>query len=573
MVHRMVIQGRVVQVRGDYVKVGFRDEDLKYVGARGQFLKIMTKMGKELICIVASLELSDELYRYTKSLAMFPESYEDLILSKNDILVTVVGTIQDNGSITRKHDAIPSPGDIVEPMTDEELNKIFSRSGPRFIKIGSLVNNPSVDVSLDLNQLATKHVAILAMTGAGKSNTVATLIARILKHMPSARIILIDTHSEYIGMASLNNVLGDKVSIYCPMGRYRELIRQEVDEKALKNLEIPYWFLNADEWFSLLNLGPQATTQRRVLRMKLRELKGPYLDAPIFFELESDGRGLIDLIKAEKSVQRSSIDSLLDKIDDVRYSPEYEFIFNPTESLRIKDNPHEVFRRVIEPIINPGLKIFALGGIPSDVQSAVISMLLRSLFRVSVEAKLIGKVIPTIIVIEEAHLYAPSEHYSPAKSIIERISKEGRKFGTGLIIISQRPKELSSTVLAQCGTLIALRLVNPADQRYIMESIEDITWYLTRSLPGLGIGEALISGLSVPIPCIVKIDKFEEVVSEEFGLQIGLGGRDVDVTGVWSRDVTYEDIKDIIDSLYDAYKVKPEPSKKQDKKQLTLFEV
>ena len=266
----MVVQGRVVQVRGDYIRVGFEDEDLKYVGKRGQFLKIKTRTGKDLVAIVASLELSDELYKYARSLSMFPEAYEDLILRKNDILVTVVGTLTDDGHIERKYDAIPSPGDIVELMSTKELNRIFSREGPEYVKIGTLANNPKVSVSLNLNQLATKHVAILAMTGAGKSNTLATLIVRILKRLPAARIILVDTHSEYIGLAKLNSILRDKVTIYCPVGKYREIIEQELESKdALKSLEIPYWFLNIEEWYSLLGLGTQASTQRRILRICL----------------------------------------------------------------------------------------------------------------------------------------------------------------------------------------------------------------------------------------------------------------------------------------------------------------
>ncbi len=559
----MVVKGRVVQVRGDYIRVSFDDEDLKYVGRRGQFLRIKTDSGRDLIAIVASLELSDELYRQARSLSMFPEHYDELILRRNDILVTVVGTLTGDGKIERKYDAIPSPGNIVELMGASELNKIFSRDDQNHIRIGTLANDPKVRVSLDLNQLATKHVAILAMTGAGKSNTLATLIVRILKGLPAARILLIDTHSEYIGLSAINRVSRGKVTIYCPVGKYRDIIEQELEMKdALKNLEIPYWFLNIDEWFSLLGLGTQASTQRRILRMALRDIKGAYLDVPRYFDIEE----LIQRI-GRSGARRDSIDSLLDKLEDARYSAEYEFIFNPCECLSVKDNPKAVFRKVIEPIISPGLKIIALGGVPSDVQTAVVSMLLRSLFRVTVEAKLKGRVIPTIVAVEEAHVYAPRDTYAPSKSIIERIAKEGRKFGTGLIIVSQRPKDLSSTVLAQCGTLIALRLVNPSDQRYIMESIEDITWYLTRSLAGLGVGEALISGFSVPIPCIAKIDLFRHVAKEEFGIDIELGGRDINVSEEWSQELSEEDLDEIIDQLYEGYGklLKETDSEKRDK--------
>lgn len=568
----MSVRGRVVQVRGDYIKVGFEDEDLKYVGKRGQFLKITTRSGHILVSMVASLELSDELYKQARSLSMFPEAYEDLILRKNDILVTIVGTLSDSGKIQRKYDAVPCPGDVVELMSPDELNKIFHGEGANFIRIGTLVHEPKVGVSLDINQLATKHVAILAMTGAGKSNTLATLVTRMLSKLPSVRIILIDTHSEYINLAKLNKIANNRVTIYCPVGKFKEIMEKEEEIKnAIRSLEIPYWFLNVDEWFSLMGLGYQASTQRRILRSALRNLKGKRLDIPKYFEIEDGSPNLKSEIRSEGSGDRRSMESLLDKLDDITSREEYDFIFYPEECLQFKDDPKRVFKKVIEPLVSPGLKIIALGGIPSEVQTAVVSMLLRTLFRIAVEAKLSGRAIPAIVAVEEAHIYAPGDAYTPSKGIIERIAKEGRKFGIGLVVISQRPKELSSTVLAQCGTLIALRIRNPSDQRYIMESVEDITWYLARSLSGLGVGEALISGFSVPIPCIVHVDAFADAVKDEFNMDLQLGGRDIDVSEEWSAELSERDIDQIVDIIYRAYEFKEEKDEKSKTTKITQF--
>lgn len=552
----MKVKGHVVFVRGDYVKVAFRDEDLKHVARRGKFLKIITKDGTNLIGMVASMELSDELYRQARTLSLFPESYEDLILRKNDVLVTLLGTLTESG-VERKIEVAPMPGDIVEPLSDDELKRIFGGDKKNYIKIGSLVYESNVSVNLDLNQLATKHVAILAMTGAGKSNTLATLIVRILSRLPAARIIVIDTHSEYIQLVQLAKRKNINVTVFCPVGKFRQIIEKHLGEEGIvKNLEIPYWWLNIEEWYALLGLGYTATTQRRLLRMALREIKGQRTDIPLYFDMIQGANSLenkIRTIGAKNNYSKNSVESLLDKIDDVMESEEYEFIFNPTESFKVKDDPKKVFRKVLEPIITPGLKIIALGGIPSEVQTAVVSMLLRTLFRIAVEAKLKGKAVPTIVAIEEAHIYAPADSYAPSKSVLERIAKEGRKFGIGLIIISQRPKELSGTVLAQCGTLIALRIRNPSDQKYILESVEDMTWYMIQSLSGLGVGEALISGFATPIPCIAKIDAFSKAAEEEFGVSVELGGRDIDVVNEWSKVVTSEDIEAIIETLYEGY--------------------
>jgi DNA helicase HerA-like ATPase len=137
--------------------------------------------------------------------------------------------------------------------------------------------------------------------------------------------------------------------------------------------------------------------------------------------------------------------------------------------------------------------------------------------------------VPTFIIVEEAHNFAPrassEERKVLSKSILRKIAREGRKFGVGLCIVSQRPSKLDSDVLSQCNTQIILRIVNPADQEYIRQSVESVTEDIVRDLPALARGEAIITGAATPIPVTVKI---RERTTE-------VGGEDIDIIEEWSK--------------------------------------
>ena len=554
------VKGKVVRVFGDVVSVAVDDYALHIMGIRGTYVRIKTKKNRDLLGIVSNINLLDELYKQSSGRISIIESYSDIALTRNEILVSLLGTINENG-IDRKIDAIPSPGDVVYPLAKEDLEKIFA-SGD--IRIGVLTTMPEIPVKLDINELATKHAAILAMTGSGKSNALGVILIRILKEFPHARILLIDTHSEYVNLGKRDSPIRERTVIYAPVGKFREILVQEGIEPEL--LEIPYWMLTLDEWYSLLGLTPIATRQRRSLREALRRVKGERrINDPVYFDLDELRRVITN-------------DDVLEKFEDAIETEEYSFIFYPEKALEIirsEQIPEEakmekLFYHVSEPIFRDGLKIIALGGLSSDVQNAVVSMLLRTLFRIAIEAKLAGNPIPGLIALEEAHIYAPKETYAAARQIIEKIAKEGRKFGIGLLLVSQRPREISETVLAQCGTLIALRTVNPSDQRHIQNSLEDVTSMITNSLPGLGRGEAIISGPAVPVPCVVKVDYFDDALESDFNGRIGLGGKDVDFRSEWRRGYSEETLLNVFRRLYGSVQER-ETKKKEGQPSLEKF--
>ena len=538
-----IVRGKVVKVFGDIVSVAVSDNVLPLMGTRGTYVRIETRKGRELLGIVSNINLYDELYRASSGRISVVESYSDIALTRNEVIVSLLGTIvRKNGSIRveRKIDIVPSPGDAVYLMDKGDLQKIFSAGD---IRIGVLTTMRDVEVRLNLNELATKHVAILAMTGYGKSNTLGVLLVRMLKNFDHPRILLIDTHSEYVHLGRKSSPIASRTIVYAPMGKFKEFLQNE--GIPAENLEVPYWLLTLEEWYSILNLDSRATRQRRAFRDALREIKGGNLNAPIYFDLDT----------LRDSIRNSNNDDLIEKFEDAVSLEEYSFIFRPEKSLEImqdesvgdiKERVRRVMSYVTRPIIRDGLKIISLGGLSSEVQNAVVSMLLRTMFRIAVESKLGGTPVASIIAVEEAHVYAPERYNTAARSIIEKIAKEGRKFGLGLILISQRPRELSQTVLAQCGTLIALRTVNPQDQSHIMRSLEDVSTMISSSLSGLGKGEAIISGPAVPVPCVVQVDYFEWAFQNEFGAQMNLGGKDVDFRSEWRREIGLDVVERIL---------------------------
>jgi len=564
--------GYVVRVARDAVYIAVNDNVLKDVAIRGKFLEIQTRSGRKLVGIVTYFNLYDELYHASRGRIEMIEEYEKLIRSRNEIIVALLGTlIDENGKryVERKIETYPTPGDKVYILSKEVLKEIFGNGD---IRIGCLTTEKDVSVCLNLNELATKHLAILAMTGSGKSNALGVLVARIMKEFPNSRIVIIDTHSEYIDFARKDSPLSDKAIVFCPLEKFKKVYEER--GIRVKSIEIPYWLLTIEEWFSLLGLDPRATRQRRIFRMALRDIKrrkfkDAKLNDPIYFNIEELCKRLSS--SAGRDVSATEV---LTKLEDALESEEYNFVLYPEKTKKVREEKGDVeaFLSVIKPLLfEPGLKIIALGGLSAEVQIAVVSMILRSLFRIAVESKLLGRPIPTMVAVEEAHIYAPKDYSVPSKPILERIAKEGRKFGIGLIVISQRPRELSETVLAQCGTLIALRTVNPSDQRHIQNSLEDITSALALSLPGLGTGEAVVSGRAISIPCIVKIDYFDEVMEREYNKRLSLSGKDIDFRELWSKPLEEEVIHKIIREIIPEFPSGSETTNEAKSQKITQF--
>ncbi len=531
--------GRVVSVWGrNTVKIAVKREMLPLVAGHGTYVKMEGVDGSTLYALTVGYYMSDENYLKSGIIEEI-EGYSSFARTRNEVVAKIVGYLEKD-AVRKGVKAPPMPGGPVFLASDEELDRVMGRGE---VELGVLSSNMKSRFTLDLNMLASRHLAVLAMTGAGKSNTVAVLLAEIVRRLDYPRILVVDTHSEYVPLKSL---YPDKIHVYAPSGKISLLLEKRYGIEA-EPLEIPLWTLGFEEVAGLLGLDSRATKQRLHLRNILRRIRASKwelasADDPVFFSLNELRKGVEEPSGRGKSDK--SLEDLVLKLESMIDNPDLDFITRTESDVKAYEEFKEgepersgkAFVEVYRRLLRPGVDIVALGGLPSEVQAATVSTLLKALWRIASAYAQAGSRLPTLILVEEAHVYASAFREQPSKQILEKIAKEGRKFGVGLIIVSQRPRELSQTLLAQCGTLIALRTSNPEDQRQILRSMEDIMEELVTGLSGLSVGEAIVSGPAAPLPAVVKIHYFKE----RYGVE--LGGKDVDWVSEWSRKPSEEDI-------------------------------
>ena len=347
----------------------------------------------------------------------------------------------------------------------------------RWVRIGVLANHPDVPVHLDVDMLVSRHLAILAVTGAGKSNTVAILATRIVEKLKGT-VLLLDMHSEYGGLSeALSNV---------------NIITPRLNPMALSSHEL----------LQLMNIEPgRAHIQERFARIAWREARKEGLRRPEeFFETMRSRLEALGMQRKLTNTERNSLQAVINKLDDLeeRYRG---LLFDPTAPIDL------------EATVKPGyINILSLGGLDEQASDAVVSHYLRRILDERKRWKRSrgeeGYPVPIMIVVEEAHILIPRSRSTLTKYQAARIAREGRKFGVGLCLVSQRPKNIDEDALSQTNNKIILRLVEPNDQKYVQAASETLSDELLELLPSLNVGEAIILGLMLPLPALVKIDKF-----------------------------------------------------------------
>lgn len=417
----------------------------------------------------------------------------------------------------RGNTSIAFPVPIVRLADHEEIRKIFEESvetGSQFY-FSKLAAEPDITVPLDGNRFFNKHVAVVGSTGSGKSYTVTKILQTACDSAVgrnNSHVVIFDIHSEYKAAFPGSNCLD------------------------ISNLALPYWLMNSmelQEFF--LDTDGNDHNQRNVFKegvimSKQNHFNGPEemrnkltLDTPVYFEIEEVLAYAIE--KNEEMVPGSRgdkagplngklsnfIDRMETKLSDRRLS------FLLGEKAR-----HQNFESVLRQLMGYGsersnVTILDVSGVPFEVLSITVSLVSRILFeygyyykRIRAESgEKIQNDIPLLLIYEEAHKYVPNSgtaKYRAARESIERIAKEGRKYGVSLMLASQRPSEISETIFSQCNNFVAMRLTNPSDQNFVKRLLPDSMGSVVDSLPALRTGECLLTGEAVIMPCIVKID-------------------------------------------------------------------
>lgn len=402
--------------------------------------------------------------------------------------VSILGDI-DNLEIPRT----PAPiGTVIRRATVEQLEKLFSNH--EGITIGRVLSQPEVEVKLDVNKMVSRHLGILAMTGAGKSNATSVIIDELLAL--GGCILVLDMHSEY-GKTIFSN--GKKKSIPAKINP--------------RDLSIP-------EYKKLCNISDGATNQEKYLRdaYEYAKAKSSGGTKTIFIDdmIEFAENKASELENAERK-NNSHIDAVNQvafKLEDM--TRKYRSILDSTD---VSD---------IVSIIESGkVNIIGLSSLDEKASDILVKHVLTEILKRRKNAMTDGKGktldFPIFNIIEEAHILASQKRGTQSKNIIGRIAREGRKFGVGLCLVSQSPKSLDSEALSQLNNLIILRLVEPSDQAHVQKSSESLSEDLLKKLPSLNVGEAVILGQMTKVPTMVKIDEFK-------GRSIG---NDLDIMKLW----------------------------------------
>jgi DNA helicase HerA-like ATPase len=491
--------GRVLAVSGAHVTVGLSAANPAADSSKATVGKFLGTLSTNSVIVGMITEIAER-----------PDKEQDNGC-RSVARLDLVGEIKSKGPGTTAHfqrgvTEYPIIGEPAMLMTERELRVIYGGGETQTSPIGVLQQDHTIPAQIDIENLVSKHFAVLGTTGVGKSNGVAIILQKILEEQPDLRIFLIDPHNEY------GRCFDDKSQVLTP-----------------RNLRLPFWLFNFEETIDaffggrpgveeeveiLSEVIPLAkavygqykgnANDRQLAKRKDPRSSGFGVDTPVPYRIE-DLTALIDerMGKLENRSRTAIYNKLLQRIQTFRNHPRYGFMFeNATVG---GDTMVEVLSHLFRiPANGKPMTIMQLAGFPAEVVDSVVSVLSRMAFDFGLWS---DGASPLLFVCEEAHRYAPADSkigFGPTRRALSRIAKEGRKYGVFLGLVTQRPAEIDPTIISQCSTLFVMRLSNDRDQVLIRSAVSDAAANLLTFIPSLGTAEVFAFGAGVALPTRMK---------------------------------------------------------------------
>jgi Helicase HerA, central domain len=505
--------------------INFQEPDLQFGAVREVDGASLTIIAERLSCTHAAKEYAVELGSFvliaspqTELIATISAIRMQEVVDKGEaserklVVCTLVGFLRDGVRFERGIERYPAVGCPAYLMTATGLDSIFSPSG-QTLEVGDRCQRGGGKEHVIIDKMFGRHTAVLGTSGAGKSWTVASLLQTAMAKLPNTHIVFFDLHDEYRSAFPES---------FARLGR-------KVRHIESSQLRIPHWCLNSEEIEALfVSRESTAANQSALLKSTLKELRMPSgaaegvqdatinVDTPVFFsfedflnEIKKLDTEMVPGAKAGTDKQGQwfgKLSNLVTRMESRYEDPRYQFLFSDK-------NSGTPFEDVLSTLFGADgavqMTIIDLSGLPSEILSIIVGVLCRLAFEYKYWDSDPNH-LPLTLILEEAHNYLPRSEDARDRIClerVERIAKEGRKYGVSLIVVSQRPSEVSETVLSQCGNFVVLRLTNPTDQAYVRRLLPDFLAVAVDMLPYLRTGEAVISGEAVEVPTRVRITR------------------------------------------------------------------
>lgn len=524
---------REVDTRKVSIQVG-SDEDLRKAqvgqlvaislsGASEEWLIGLIQKVVKSVANKADLELSD-------GVDLGEDHYEFVL---NSVKLTLVGNIRwdsvnSKSVFSRALSRVPQIDATCNVLKDAQLETFMgtlsASGGANSLELGTYSLDDSATAYLDGNKLFQRHAALLGSTGSGKSWTVATILENAAK-LQSSNIIVFDLHAEYTDLS------------------YARQIRiPGPDELGTNNeqlLYLPYWLLNSEEMQSMFIDGSEFSAHNQVMVFqngvleqktktlealgKKEALEALTLDSPIPYSLN----GVVEHIKdlntemvpgkttAKQGKYYGKFSRFIPRIESKIYDKRYGFLFGAPKA----SNEYDFMAKLASQLMDYStkgaqIKVIDFSEVPAEIRPVIVGLVARIVYQIQFWTNQDSRR-PFALVCDEAHLYLPrKDGKNPVEQraieAFEKIAKEGRKYGVSLVIVSQRPSDVSPTVLSQCNNVIALRLTNGDDQSTVRKLMPESLDGLLDSLPIMDIGEALVVGDAVLLPSRIKVSEPSE---------------------------------------------------------------
>src|SRR6201986_4592015 len=488
--------GRVISVRGSLARVGL------LAASKLGISEVRATVGRFVSIRCASSTIVAMITEV--SCEHLPSSDAYIASASVDLLGEILGG-PERQKFQRGVTHYPTIGDAVDLISNQELRTVYAPNGSDQINIGTLQQDPSVVAYVDIEEMLSKHFAVLGSTGVGKSTGVSLLMNEILKSRPNLRIFLLDVHNEY------GRCFGERSLVLNP-----------------RNLKLPFWLFNFEEIVDVLFAGrPGVPEELDILAEVVPMAKGIYtqyqnsdrlglkridpklnrftVDTPVPYRLV-DLISLIDerMGKLENRSSRIIYHKLISRVETVRNDPRYAFMFDNANVGG--DTMSEVISHPFRlPSQGRPMTVMQLAGFPAEVIDSVVSVLCRMGFDFGLWS---DGVSPLLFVCEEAHRYSSADRnigFGTTRKAVSRIAKEGRKYGVYLGLVTKRPAQLDATIISQCNTLFTMRLANERDQSLLRSAVSDAAANLLSFVPSLGTREVLAFGEGVALPTRLRL--------------------------------------------------------------------